>query len=168
MKKPSVLWIEDSARFELRNLVAQLFFGDRYDFNLAEDVTSAVNQLHAREYDAVIMDIRLPPGIDPEWRKLYQATGFDRVHAQLGLRLLRWLLAKDNSIHPAEPPEWIKPHHVAVFTVESKGEIQQHLDELGITVFRQKSAGLRDTILLELIDEILTHAQTTFAQDRPL
>ena len=47
---------------------------------------------------------------------------------------------------------------VAVFTVESKGEIQQHLDELGITVFRQKSAGLRDTILLELIDEILTQA----------
>jgi len=42
--------------------------------------------------------------------------------------------------------------------VESKGEIQQHLDELGITVFRQKSAGLRDTILLELIDEILTQA----------
>ena len=47
---------------------------------------------------------------------------------------------------------------VAVFTVERKGEIQQHLDELGITVFRQKSAGLRDTILLELIDEILTQA----------
>ena len=158
MKKPSVLWIEDSARFELRNLVGQLFFGGKYEFNLAEDVTSAIDHLRAQEYDAVIVDIRLPPGIDPEWRKLYQATGFDRVHAQLGLKLLRWLLMKDNSIHPANPPEWIKSHQVAVFTVESKGEIQQHLDELGITVFRQKSAGLRDTILLELIDEILTQA----------
>ena len=158
MKKPSVLWIEDSARFELRNLVGQLFFGGKYDFNLAEDVTSAIDHLRAKEYDAVIVDIRLPPGIDPEWRKLYQATGFDRVHAQLGLKLLRWLLTKDNSIHPADPPDWIKPHQVAIFTVESKGEIQQHLDELGITVFLQKSAGLRDTILLELIDEILTQA----------
>jgi len=168
MKKPSVLWIEDSARFELRNLVGQLFFGGKYEFNLAEDVTSAVNQLQAREYDAVIVDIRLPPGIDAEWRKLYQQTGFDRVHAQLGLKLLRWLLTRDNSIHPAAPPEWIKPHQIAVFTVESKGEIQQHLDDLGITVFRQKSAGLRDTILLELIDELLAQAQTTVAPDRAL
>jgi hypothetical protein len=102
------------------------------------------------------VDIRLLPGIDSDWRKLYQQTGFDRVHAQPGLKLLRWLLTKDNSIHPATPPEWIKPHQIAVFTVEGKGEIQQHLDELGITVFRQKSAGLRDTILLELIDELLS------------
>jgi CheY-like chemotaxis protein len=158
MKKPSVLWIEDSARFELRNLVGQLFFGGKYDFNLAEDVTSAIDLLRAKEYDAVIVDIRLPPGIDPEWRKLYQATGFDRVHAQLGLKLLRWLLTRDNSIHPTAPPEWIKPEQVAVFTVESKGEIQTHLDDLGITVFRQKSAGLRDTVLLELIDELLARA----------
>ena len=123
-----------------------------------DDDEIGVRHLRAKEYDAVIVDIRLPPGIDPEWRKLYQQTGFDRVHAQLGLKLLRWLLTKDNSIHPTEPPEWIKPHRIAVFTVESKGEIQQHLDELGIAVFRQKSAGLRDTILLELIDEILMQA----------
>jgi hypothetical protein len=47
-----------------------------------------------------------------------------------------------------------------VFTVESKGEIQAHLDDLGILVFRQKSAGLRDSILLELIDEILQRGVT--------
>jgi CheY-like chemotaxis protein len=158
MKKARVLWIEDSARFELRNLVAQLFFSDKYEFNLAEDVTSAIDHLRAREFDAVIVDIRLPPGIDPDWHRLYQQTGFDRIHAQLGLKLLRWLLTRDNSIHPAAPPDWIKPHQIAVFTVESRGEIQQHLDELGITVFRQKSAGLRDTVLFELIDELLIQA----------
>jgi hypothetical protein len=71
------------------------------------------------------------------------------------LKLLRWLLAKDDTIHPDAPPAWIDAHRVAVFTVESKQEIQNHLDELGIQIFQQKSAGLRDTTLLELIDQIL-------------
>jgi hypothetical protein len=153
--KPRVLWIEDSARFELRNLVGPLYFSRKFEFNLAEDITTAVVLLRNQKFDGVIVDVRLPPGIDPSWRKLYQQSGFDKVHAQLGLKLLCWLLTRDNSIHPDAPPEWIKPQHVAVFTVESKHEIQKQLDELGVTVFKQKSAGLRDTVLLELIDELL-------------
>jgi hypothetical protein len=156
--KPRVLWIEDSARFELRNLVGPLFFSGKYDFNLAEDVTTAVHFLRANQYDALIVDVRLPPGIDNTWRKLYQQTGFDKVHAQLGLKLLHWLLARDASINPEPPPDWIKPHKVGVFTVESKQEIQKHLDELGISVFKQKSAGLSDTVLLDLIDELLAQS----------
>jgi hypothetical protein len=158
MPKPSVLWIEDSARLELRNLVGPLLFSKKFEFALAEDITTAVRFLRFKPFDGVIVDIRLPPGTDPEWRKLYQQSGFDRVHAQLGLKLLYWLLAKDRSIHPEPPPDWVRPHHLAVFTVESKGEVEKHLNELGIRVFRQKVAGLRDTTLLELIDEVL--AQT--------
>ena len=159
MAKPSVLWIEDSARFELRNLVGPLFFSGKYEFNLAEDVTTAMAFLRVKEYAGVLVDIRLPPGIDPEWRKHYQKSGFDKVHSQLGLKLLYWLLGKDPSIHPEPPPTWIKPHNIGIFTVESKQEIQKNLDELGISVFRQKSAGLPDTILLELIDELLTQTK---------
>ncbi|MCL4487591.1 MAG: hypothetical protein M1570_05620 [Chloroflexi bacterium] len=156
MKKPGVLWVEDSARLELRNLVGPLLFSNKFEFALAEDVTTAVRLLRAKPFDGVIVDIRLPPGTDPEWRKLYQQSGLDRVHAQLGLKLLYWLLTRDNSIHPEQPPDWIQPHHVGIFTVESRGEVERHLEALGIRVFRQKVAGLRDTTLLELIDEILT------------
>lgn len=155
MKKPGVLWIEDSARLELRNLVGPLLFSNKFEFALAEDVTTAVRLLRAKPFDGIIVDIRLPPGTDAEWRKLYQQSGLDRVHAQLGLKLLYWLLARDSSIHPDPPPAWIRPHQVGVFTVESKGEVELHLNALGIRVFRQKVAGLRDTTLLELIDEIL-------------
>lgn len=158
MKKPCVLWIEDNARFELRNLVGPLLFSGKFEFSLAEDITTAVNFLRVKEFAGVIVDIRLPPGIDPAWRKLYQQSGSDRVHAQLGMKLLYWLLDKDRSVHPESPPRWIKPQNIGVFTVESKGEIQKHLDELGITIFKQKSAGLRDTTLLELIDQILEQA----------
>jgi hypothetical protein len=158
MAKPCVLWIEDSARFELRNLVGPLLFSGKFEFSLAEDVTTAVQLLRVKEFAAVIVDIRLPPGIDLEWRKLYQQSGSDRVHAQLGIKLLYWLLAQDTTIHPDPPPAWIKPQNVGIFTVESQAEIQKHLDELAITVFKQKFAGLRDTTMLELIDQVLAQS----------
>lgn len=154
--KPRVLWIEDSARFELKNLVGPLFFSGKYDFNLAEDVTTAMHLLRAKEYDALIVDIRLPPGIDTNWQKHYRQSGADKLHAQLGLKLLRWLLAKEPDIHPDQPPAWIAPHKVAVFTVESPQEISSHLKELEIQIYQQKTTGLPDTILLELIDKLLT------------
>jgi len=159
MDKPSVLWIEDSARFELRSLVGPLLFSGKYDFNLAEDVTAAMDFLRNKEYAAVIVDIRLPPGIDPEWRTHYRNSGADRVHAQLGLKLLYWLLGKDTAIHSETPPAWVKPWNIGVFTVESQREIQKNLDELGISVFKQKLAGLPDTILLDLIEELLVQVK---------
>lgn len=158
MRKARVLWIEDSARFELRNLVGPLLFSGKFEFSLAEDVTTAVQLLRAKEYAGVIVDIRLPPGVDPAWRKLYQQSGADRLSAQLGIKLLYWLLARDMTIHPEPPPRWVRPQNIGIFTVESKGELGPHLETLGVTVYRQKSAGLRDTTLLELIDEILSQA----------
>lgn len=160
MNKPSVLWIEDSARFELRSLVGPLLFSGQYDFNLAEDVTSAMYFLRIKEYAAVIVDIRLPPGTDPQWRTHYRSAGANKVQSQLGLKLLYWLLRKDPSIHPETPPAWLKPHHVGIFTVESQKEIQKDLDALSIAVFKQKSAGLPDTILLDLIQELLAKTKT--------
>lgn len=156
--KPRVLWIEDSARFELKNLVGPLFFSGKYDFSLAEDVTTAMQLLRVKEYDAVIVDIRLPPGIDTNWQKHYRQSNADKVHAQLGLKLLRWLLAKDRNIHPDDPPAWIAPHKVAVFTVESPQEISSHLKELEIQVYQQKTTGASDMILLELIDKLLAQS----------
>lgn len=153
--KPRVLWIEDSARFELRNLVGPLFFSGKYDFNLAEDVTTAVHFLRIKEFDAVIVDIRLPPGIDDHWQKHYRKSGADKLHAQLGLKLLRWLLQKEPDVYPEPPPVWVAPQKIGVFTVESPQEILSHLNELGIAVYRQKTAGLPDTILLDIIQELL-------------
>jgi len=62
--KTKVLWVEDSARLELRNLTGPIYISGEYDMNLAEDATTAVRYLLTKEYDAVILDMRLPPGID--------------------------------------------------------------------------------------------------------
>ena len=153
--KTRVLWIEDSARLELASLLGPVYFGGKYDFVSAEDVTTAVNNLGVREFDVVIVDMRLPPGQNQVWRELYQQAGSQTAEAQLGMKLLYWLIGKDESVYHVEPPSWITPLRIGVFTVESKREIGQDLGILGITVYRQKAADLPDTILRDLIEEIL-------------
>jgi CheY-like chemotaxis protein len=161
--KPRVLWIEDSARLELTNLTGPIYFAGKYDFNMAEDVTTAVSLLQSEEFDVVIVDIRLPPGIDPQWSKLYRRMGADKIQAQLGLQLLRWMLSGDRSIYASQPPNWIKPIQVGVFTVESPLEIREDLEHLKVKTFQQKVAGLPDTILLDLIDRLLEQSSAIAA-----
>lgn len=152
--KPKVLWVEDSARFELNNLTGPIYFYGNYDFQQAENVTSAIEFLKVKEYDALIVDIRLPPGNDPYWRELYRKAELDGGGEKLGIKFLYWLLSRGGSYpHPA--PLWAKPEMVAVFTVENHMEVQDNLDELGIKHFKQKTTGLADTTLLDLIEELL-------------
>ena len=154
--RQSVLWIEDSARLELRNLCGPVYLSGKYDFSLAEDVTAAVRQMSIKKFDALIVDVRLPPGTDPTWRKLYLDSSKKQVQAQLGLQLLRWMICKDLTIHSAPPPDWIDPNRIAVFSVESQ-EIRLTLDELGIEISATKTPGLKDNALLELIDRLMDH-----------
>lgn len=149
-----VLWIEDSARFELNNLMGPVLYDERYDFHLAEDVTSAIEYLLLRDFDVLIVDIRLPPGSDEFWNEHYEKAGSGKVFDQLGFKFLYWLLSRENS-YKHKPPVWINPKRIAVFTVESLREIQDQLKELGITHKRQKTAGLKDNTLVELIEEIM-------------
>lgn len=153
--RPRVLWIEDSARLELRNLAAPVYSSGRFDFNLAEDVTSAVNLLKVTTFDAVLVDVRLPPGLDPYWKKLYQHAGADKVNAQLGIKLLHWLIAGDRQIHPDVPPNGFNKNRLGIFTVESRDVIQEELDILGITVFFQKTTSLPDAILIKIFDSLM-------------
>ena len=152
--KPRVLWIEDSARFELNNLTGPIYFYGNYDFQQVEDVTTAVNFLLAKPFDVLIVDIRLPPGTDPYWKDLYQNVTVEGSGEKLGLKFLYWLLSQDGN-YQQKPPDWVNPDLIGVFTVESYQEIHEKLDTLGIKVFKHKSAGLSDTTLLDLIEEIL-------------
>lgn len=150
---PKVLWIEDSARFELSNLTGPVYFSGEFDFQQADNITSAISFIKAKEYDVLVVDVRLPPGVDPYWLDLYQRTGEVRGGEKLGLSFLYWLLSRDGN-YLIPPPEWIKPNLIGVFTVESYQEIKEKLNDLNINIFKQKTAGLPDTSLLDLIREI--------------
>lgn len=156
--RPKVLWVEDSGRFELAGLYGPVLVEGRCDLTLAEDASTAVDHLLADRWDALIVDVRLPPGPDPRWRQLYREAGSDKVHAQLGLRLLYWLLRGEDGILPEDPPGWVRADRIGVFTVETRLEIGSHLDALGIKVFQQKVADLPDTILQQLITALLANA----------
>jgi len=107
-----------------------------------------------KEYDAIILDMRLPPGIDDYWIRIYQEKGEDKADARLGLVLADWLF-NGRSGFPVKGPEWIKPHHIGVFTVENDPALHSRLDYLKIKIFQHKVAGLPDTILVEMINKII-------------
>jgi CheY-like chemotaxis protein len=168
--KKRVLWVEDSARFELASVLGPIFASHRYDLTLAENASTAAEYLRRRQFDAIIVDIRLPPGPHRYWRGIYKGAGSDRTNAKLGLELLSWLLAggaqdgkgkskrADDSV-PARPAWQIAPDHIGVFSVENRGEIGGDLEALGVSVQHEKRPGLPDTILLDIVTEILGEAE---------
>jgi hypothetical protein len=153
--RPRALWIEDGARSELSHLSGPVLYDGRIELVLAEDLTTAVDYILEEEFDSLIVDVRLPPGDDPDWNELHRRAGQDKVHAELGLQLLRWLLNGKGVESLPAPPAWVNPKRIAVFSVESKLEILSLLEELGIEVIQQKRADLPDTILRDLIDRLL-------------
>ena len=155
--RPRALWIEDGARSELSHLSGPVLFDGRIELVLAEDLTTAVEYILEEEFDAVVVDVRLPPGDDPHWKELHRKAGRDKVHAELGLQLLRWLLAGQKTDELPKPPPWMSASRIAVFSVDCRTEILDLLEDLGIEVVQQKRADLPDTILRELIDRLLEH-----------
>ena len=171
MPKKRILWVEDSARFELASVLGPVFASHKYDLTLADNVTEAAEFLQHCEFDAIIVDIRLPPGAGAYWRDIYQNAGSDRTNAKLGLALLGWLLEKRDSVkhihnkgwlsrrkraNAPEQPAWqISPKDIGVFSVESPREIGGDLDKLGVDVQHEKRPGLPDTVLLDIVGQLL-------------
>ena len=155
--KSRVLWIEDDARFGLAQLAGPVYVHGGYDLVVTGDVSTAITRLFRERFDVIILDIRLPPGDDPDWRKLYSEAGDDKIHARLGLHLVRSLVDQPEARVRLKrpPPDWLKPHLIGVFTVESQHEIGEELHQLGIGFYQQKRADLPDTILLQIIESIL-------------
>jgi hypothetical protein len=153
--RPRALWIEDGARSELSHLSGPVLYDGRIELVLAEDLTTAVEYILEEEFDAVIVDVRLPPGDDPHWKELHRKAGRDKVHAELGLQLLRWLLEPEEKSGLPRPPDWLTAKRIAVFSVDCKSEIVSLLEAFGIGVIQQKRADLPDTILRDLIDQLL-------------
>ncbi len=154
--KIKVLWVEDDARFGLAQLAGPVYVHGGYDLVVANDISTAIARLSRERFDAIIVDIRLPPGEDRAWIELYSKEGRNKVQARLGLQLLRTLLDwPEAKIRLEKEVDWIKPIMFGVFTVESWREIGEDLKELGIPVYEQKRADVPDTILLDIIEKIL-------------
>ena len=157
----NVLWIEDGAEFELASLAAPVFVDGQYDLYVASNITAGLGQLSKREYRVVIVDIRLPPGEDLQWTTLYKKAGQQKSAAALGLKLLKSVLGADAEVKLKTIPAWLTPDRIGVFTVERFGDLKESLDALDIRFFRQKTADMPPTALLDLIKQIHTSSDIT-------
>lgn len=155
-EKHRILWIEDGARFDLPYLAAPVYMDGGYDLFVAETIADGLAYLQRHEFDAIIMDIRVPPGNDVQWNALYKKAGRNKVMARLGLKLLYSLLDHPEAeIKLPVLPAWINAKKIGVLTVESYSEIKEHLNKLGIQIYQQKHANIADSVLLDLIKQVL-------------
>ncbi|MDD3731182.1 MAG: hypothetical protein PHU88_02265 [candidate division Zixibacteria bacterium] len=155
--RKKVLWIEDGALFEAQHLTGPVFNSRKYDLDIALTISDAERELFNNEYDIIIVDIRMDPGDMPKWIKLYQNAGRDKLHARLGLMLLYALFKNDEENNILKVvPKWIETKRFGILTVENYKELEDNLKELGLESipFKQKSARLKATALLEIIEEV--------------
>lgn len=159
-KKTKILWIEDGARADFHHMLGPVYVGGEYDLVVALDATFAIAHLKKTEFGVVIVDIRIPPGEDAEWRELHHKGDHNNANARLGLDLLYSLLAPEAArIRLDWLPAWITPEKFAVFTVESRTEVQKDLDRIKVKIYRRKETEMGNRVLLEVIEEVLRYAK---------
>jgi CheY-like chemotaxis protein len=154
MPKIRVLWIDDGAITELAELTGPVYAAGEYDLVVVTNVSDAIDQILSREFDVIIVDIRLPPGENKEWRHLYSGEGQSRTQARLGLELLAACLGRSQKIRIDPLPSWIKPHLFAVFTVEEKTAVQSELSAVDVKIHLQKTASSKRDVLVGLINTV--------------
>lgn len=162
--KTRFLWIEDNAVTDLKNLLAPIFISGRYDPSIALNITDGVKYLNKHEFDAVIVDIRLPPGDDPTWQNVSKEWGGNKAAGRLGLRLLSCLFdPQEGDEKLVVRPAWLTPDKVGVLTVDGESErernddleLSDYLRALNINIYRRKSAMTPSDVLLKMVDEII-------------
>ena len=153
MNKFDVLWIEDSIGAGLAGLATLLLLSRRYRLQVASNASDAMVLLERNTFDAIIADVRLPPGTRSEWVRLYQHPSQHDDGARLGLRVIEVIVGASDAI-PRPAGLQVPPDRIGVLSVEALAELRHELDRLGITHFRQKKAWSAGTELLDLADAI--------------
>jgi len=155
-----VLWIEDLARVEYREMFAAVFRDGRYNLSVAVDASEAIQRVLKHTYDAVIIDIRLPPGDDEEWMRLYDKSGASEEAAKLGKHLVQSILGVQGAkvaLPADEIPGWIDSTKLGFLTVEPWDDLKADFEPLGIvreTYVEKGPVNNRDA-LLKLIEKVL-------------
>ncbi|MCK5058605.1 MAG: hypothetical protein KAT34_18265 [Candidatus Aminicenantes bacterium] len=154
--KYKVLWIEDGAFVEVATFAGAVLTSMKYDLEVSIDISDALGKIRTTEYDAVIVDIRIPPGNNMEWKKIYNQSGYNKNSARLGMQLLFSLLKPEEAEVKLENiPSWVSAKKFGVFTVESRAEVKNDMVELGIYLYLQKKTNMNRNDLLEFIEKII-------------
>jgi len=146
-----VLWIEDGIYSEMRKHASPVRIELGYSLDIAESASEGLAKILTSEYDLVVVDIRLPPGEDHEWKAIQRKHLAGGGPARLGLTLLQKLLGED----PIEKPAWVDASRFAVLTIETYNNIGPAVRDLGIRVCHHKERLSEPTALLRVVKEAL-------------
>lgn len=155
--KIKVLWIEDGAYSEVGTQAGPVENSGSYDLAISLDASDATEKLLNNKYDIVIFDIRITPGKDGKWQRIYAEQGFDVQKAKLGLQLLYCVLGKCKSkidIDFSNTKEWLTANMMGVLTIEDSDEIKKEIKEIGIKHYVSKKARMPSLTLLNLLNDI--------------
>ncbi|MEO1262727.1 MAG: hypothetical protein AAFZ15_28225 [Bacteroidota bacterium] len=158
MSNLKVLWIEDNADTDLYHLTSPVYIDGRCNLDLAVNASEAFHYLNRRHYDIIIVDIRIPPGQNAEWKRRYQdMTKNQKTNSnRLGLELLRCIFDEKEPKPTLKIDHNLRRERYGVFTVEQREEIISELSNLnmGNIKYRRKNAMMPHTALLDFILEI--------------
>ncbi len=152
--KHKVLWVEDGAFSELKDMSGLIYVSGKYDLAIALNATEGLRQLMRKDkvFETVIVDIRIPPGSDEKFVKLYRDQGESKVGARLGLALLDRVLT--NGAREGVPQPHREAGKFGIFTVEGRDELTEAMERLGIKVYHQKMETNSKSKLRDIIEEI--------------
>jgi CheY-like chemotaxis protein len=157
--KIRALWVDDGAVADLVELTGPVVASGRYTLNIAESISAAIGEMQQREFDVVVVDIRLPPGDLDEWIRLYQKGGQSRVTAKLGLEFLKACLDPNAQVTLNPLPTWARrPERFGVFTVEEKEVMERQVNALGVKIYHRKEVDPGRRKLLEIINQVWSDA----------
>ncbi|MGB1250696.1 MAG: hypothetical protein ACPG8W_08810 [Candidatus Promineifilaceae bacterium] len=160
-RKKAVLWIEDDATYNLQYVASPVIMNPHLDLTLAATVTEAVHQLTRKNYDAVVFDLRLPPGDFNEWISMKQYLNQVGEPPRLGLHLLLNLFqcAPDEKLRVSIPQmtSQVDINRVGILSVDPLDDVGSMLQCTSFRAdnYRQKRAGMSSRILLNLVERLV-------------
>lgn len=155
MSIKQVLWIEDNAYTENTQLAAPVYLSGDYDLTIALNATEGTEKLRTGNFEAIIVDIRIPPGEDKRFWTPYYQHYRDNKAARLGLKLLEVVLGNGDEAWEKFPPEACDKSRYGVLSVESGAEFCAALEKLGVAIYRDRASGRDPELLLKMIEEII-------------
>lgn len=161
--KKYVLWIEDDAAYNLQRLAIPVVMHRDYDLTLAVTISEAIHYLQRQTYDAIIVDLRLPPGKSRPWIELDRRLARARKPPRLGLHLMLNLFKQPQSDCRIDLPPNIREHDIRQFgilSVDPATAVYRELVSINFQPesnrYQQKTVSMSSDILLQLIRNITT------------
>ena len=150
-----VLWIEDGVTDNMSRLFAAAVANGAYDLTPATNATEGAAYLESEPFDAVVVDIRLPPGNGEQWVQLFSERRRSTAAARLGL----WLVYA--ALRPTDQEVGLKAISLVnknarfgFLTVEPENDLRRHLDRLKPCSYARKVPNDPKT-LVRLIETLL-------------